>query len=80
MVYNYSFLHRKEEMRGYLNKKSATKNRWKKFWFRLCKPYLYYYASKEELENEKMVDLNHCAVTQITDPEVMIIKIKSKIH
>eukprot|EP01119_Soliformovum_irregulare_P009831 TRINITY_DN2369_c0_g1_i1.p1 TRINITY_DN2369_c0_g1~~TRINITY_DN2369_c0_g1_i1.p1 ORF type:complete len:1807 (+),score=664.88 TRINITY_DN2369_c0_g1_i1:153-5573(+) len=61
--------HRNVQMQGYLNKKSAIKNRWKKFWFVLARPYLYYYPNKDMSTGEKTIDIADCAITSVNDPE-----------
>eukprot|EP01118_Nematostelium_gracile_P011943 TRINITY_DN4309_c0_g2_i1.p1 TRINITY_DN4309_c0_g2~~TRINITY_DN4309_c0_g2_i1.p1 ORF type:complete len:655 (-),score=184.24 TRINITY_DN4309_c0_g2_i1:37-1881(-) len=58
----------KGELRGYLNKKSAIKNQWKRFWFILSKPYLYYYSNAQS-GDEKVIDLVNSAVTPLKDEE-----------
>lgn len=60
-------------MSGFLNKKSASTNKWKKFWFGLRRPYLYFYTS-ENLENEKSIDLTNSAITLVNDEQVGVIE------
>ncbi len=72
-------LYRDVEMSGYLNKRGTLKKEWKRFWFVLARPYLYYYSNKE-LENEKIIYLTNSAVSAVDDPEVILISIYLSIY
>ena len=56
------------EMSGYLLKKSNLKNKWKKYWFVVSRPFLYYYTS-QNLENEKSIDISNSLVSPLPDIE-----------
>eukprot|EP01114_Cavostelium_apophysatum_P016487 TRINITY_DN4700_c0_g1_i4.p1 TRINITY_DN4700_c0_g1~~TRINITY_DN4700_c0_g1_i4.p1 ORF type:complete len:1712 (-),score=613.88 TRINITY_DN4700_c0_g1_i4:86-5185(-) len=56
------------EMSGFLRKKSSVSSNWKKRWFVLRRPYLYYY-SNQQLEDEQVIDLANSAITVVQDDE-----------
>eukprot|EP01090_Pellita_catalonica_P022021 TRINITY_DN840_c0_g4_i3.p1 TRINITY_DN840_c0_g4~~TRINITY_DN840_c0_g4_i3.p1 ORF type:complete len:1453 (-),score=310.19 TRINITY_DN840_c0_g4_i3:95-3829(-) len=48
---------------GYLYKKSVSTKQWKKVWFELRRPYLYYYRSPDEPRERGVLDLTNSIVT-----------------
>eukprot|EP01117_Protostelium_nocturnum_P014748 TRINITY_DN5644_c0_g1_i1.p1 TRINITY_DN5644_c0_g1~~TRINITY_DN5644_c0_g1_i1.p1 ORF type:complete len:2035 (-),score=923.82 TRINITY_DN5644_c0_g1_i1:31-6135(-) len=60
-------LQRDVEISGFLKKKSSG-NKWKRVWFVLSRPFLYYY-NNENLENEKAIDLTNSAVTHMAEED-----------
>jgi hypothetical protein len=61
-LFFYSF-YRNIEASGFLNKRRTGKKEYKRFWFILSRPYLYF-AKDKNMENEKVIELTNSKVAK----------------